>query len=261
MKELFRLIKKRQSSRTPFDPDRPVEQKDLMQILEAGSWAPTAHNMQNFEALVIDDQHLLKRIENLDFPTSETFIQENYLQLSFSEKELKAKKTGVLSTMFPKSWLHPGLIPEHSRPEVEHPEFERHHQLLSCPVLVLLLYNPSRRAPASEGDFLGIMSLGCVLENMWLMAASLGIGLHVVSALSGGKVEAELKKMLQIPDEFRVAISFRLGYPLASPAYLRVRRDVNEFTHFNSFQRGEQDIFLGIHLRNVRNHDQVQPRG
>lgn len=237
MKELIRLIKKRQSSRTPFDPDRPVEQKELMQILEAGGWAPTAHNMQNFEVVIVDDRELLKRIGNLDFPTSETFIQENYLQLSFSEKELKTKKTGVLSTMFPKSWLNPGLIPEHSRQETEHPGLERHHQLLSCPVLILLLYNPSRRAPASEGDFLGIMSLGCVLENMWLMAASLNIGFHVVSALSGDNVEAELKKMLRIPAELRIAISFRLGYPLASPAYLRVRRDINDFVHFNSFQQ------------------------
>lgn len=236
MKELLRLIKTRQSSRTPFDPDRPIDNKDLMQILEAGTWAPTAHNMQNFEALVVDDQHLLKQIRELDFPASETFIQENYLQLSFSETELKAKKTGVLSTMFPKSWLHPGLIPEHSRPEAEHPALERHHQLLSCPALVCLLYNPARRAPASEGDFLGVMSLGCVLENMWLMAASLGIGFHVVSALSGEKVEQELKKMLHIPDELHIAISFRLGYPLSSPAYLRVRRDVNDVVHFNSFQ-------------------------
>jgi nitroreductase len=236
MKELIRLIKERQSSRTPFDPDRPVEQKDLMQVLEAGNWAPTAHNMQNFEAVIIDNQDLLKRIGNLDFPTSETFVQENYLQLSFSEKELKTKKTGVLSTMFPKSWLHLGLIPEHTQPETEHPELVRHHQLLSCPTLVLLLYNPSRRAPASEGDFLGIMSLGCVLENMWLMASSLGIGFHVVSALSAEKLEVELKKLLRIPDELRIAISFRLGYPLASPAYLRVRRDVNDFVHFNSFQ-------------------------
>jgi nitroreductase len=237
MKELIRLIKNRQSSRTPFDPDRPVGQKELMQILEAGSWAPTAHNMQNFEMVIVDDREILKRIGNLDFPTSETFIQENYLQLSFSEKELKARKTGVLSTMFPKSWLNPGLIPEHSRPEEEHPGLERHHQLLTCPVLVLLLYDPSRRAPASEGDFLGLMSLGCVLENMWLMAASLGIGFHVVSALSGEKVEGELKKMLRIPDELRIAISFRLGYPLVSPAYLRVRRDIGDFVHFNGFQQ------------------------
>jgi nitroreductase len=236
METLISLMRHRQSSRTPFDPERPVAKKDMLQILEAGSWAPTAHNMQNFEAIVVEDKDLLKRISEIDFPASETFIQENYLQLSFSEDELKRKKTGVMGTMFPKSWLHPGLIVEHSREnEVEYPLLERHHQLLSCPALVIVLYNPARRAPASEGDFLGIMSLGCVLENMWLMAAGLGIGFHVVSALSGDHVEEELKKLLHIPPELRVAISFRLGYPTASPAYLRVRRDLRDFVHYNHF--------------------------
>lgn len=217
----------------------------MQQILEAGAWAPTAHNMQNFELVVVDDKDLIARIRDLDFPTSETFIQENYLQLSFSEAELRSKRTGVLSTMFPKSWLTPGLIPERGRSkEAEHPLLERHHQLLSCPMLVLMLYNPARRAPASEGDFLGVMSLGCVLENMWLMAVALGIGLHVVSALSGETVEPAVKRMLQIPDELRIAIAFRLGYPLASPAYLRVRRDVGDFVHFNGF--GRKGILVGL---------------
>jgi nitroreductase len=82
------------------------------------------------------------------------------------------------------------------------------------------------------------MSLGCVLENMWLMASSLGIGVHIVSALSSYRVEREIKQLLNIPAHLTVAISFRLGYPVASPKYLRVRRDVNVFAHHNSFAAG-----------------------
>ena len=40
-----------------------------------------------------------------------------------------------------------------------------------------------------ENDFLGVISLGCAMENMWLMAHSLGIGVHIVSSLSGNEVE------------------------------------------------------------------------
>lgn len=206
-------------------------------ILEAGSWAPTAHNMQNFEALVVDDKELLRKIRGLHFPLSTTFIQENYLQLSFTEDELKKKKVGVLSTMFPKSWLSPGLIPEHAAPgEPEHPLLERHNVLLSCPTLVLLLYKQSLRAPASEGDFLGIMSLGCVLENMWLAATKLGIGFHVVSALANEPTASDIKAMLHIPKELSIAVAFRLGYPVATGEYLRVRRDVRDFYHLNYYR-------------------------
>ena len=36
-----------------------------------------------------------------------------------------------------------------------------------------------------------MISLGCVLENMWLVAESLGIGFHVLSAFGGEGVERE----------------------------------------------------------------------
>jgi nitroreductase len=242
MHDLLKLIKERQSTRTPYDPERPVTKGHLARILEAGSWAPTAHNMQNFEIMVVDDKETLDMIKNIQFPASETFIRENYLQLSFSEEELERKKTGVLGTMFPKSWLHPVFVPkgENEEEEEEHPLTERHNQMLDCATLVLVLYDPRHRAPASEGDFLGIMSIGCVLENMWLMATALGIGFHVVSALSGFYTENEIKKMLHIPDHLSIAISFRLGYPTAVGKYLRVRRDVEDFTHYNQY--GNRDI-------------------
>ena len=236
MEDLLKLIKERQSVRTPFDANRVVPKKHLAQILEAGSWAPTAHNMQNFEVVVVDDHRLLQEIGNIETPTSETFIRENYLQLSFSEEELMKKKTGVLGTMFPKSWLNPVFIPDRADDdETEHPLMERHNQLLTCNCLVMVLYDKSKRAPASEGDFLGIMSLGCVLENMWLMASSLGIGVHIVSALSGDYMESKIKPMLNIPDHLSIAISFRLGYPTATAKYLRVRRNVDDFVHHNNF--------------------------
>jgi len=99
-----------------------------------------------------------------------------------------------------------------------------------------VLYDPSRRAPASQGDFPGIISLGCVMENMWLMANSLGIGFHIVSSLSNGAFEKNIRKMLNIPDKLIIAYSFRLGYPVKEPEkYLRVRRDVKDFAHYNKY--------------------------
>jgi len=80
------------------------------------------------------------------------------------------------------------------------------------------------------------MDLGCVMENMWLMAHSLGIGFHVVSALSTNPVEKEVKNLLNIPENLKIAFASRLGYPVSTPTkYLRVRRDIKEFTHYNRF--------------------------
>jgi len=71
----------------PFDTKRPVSKEDLLKILEAGRWTPTAHNMQNFELIVVDNAEVLELIANIKKrPISETLIRENYQQLSFRRK-------------------------------------------------------------------------------------------------------------------------------------------------------------------------------
>jgi nitroreductase len=230
--DLSALIKKRQSTRTPFDPKRVIPKKDLREVLEAARWAPTAHNMQNFEVILVDDPQLLESIGAICGSVSETFIRENYQQLSFSEEELKKKKVGILGTMFPPSWRTPGVPPRRG-PDAE-PSSQTRLVGRSAALLVVL-YDPRRRAPASEGDFLGIMSLGCVMQNMWLMASALGIGFQILSALSADDVEGEVKRILGVPGHFKIAFSARLGYPFSTPAYLRVRRDVEDFAHHDHY--------------------------
>jgi nitroreductase len=239
--QVLKLIRERRSTRSPFDPDRQVAKKDLYQILEAGSWAPTAHNMQNFEVIVVDDKAQLEAIASIKYPISEAFVRENYELLSFSEDELRRKKTGILGTMFP--------------PELRSPEAKlglpkgrkvysfQGRNVRTGPVLLVVVYDPSRRAPASEGDFLGIMSLGCVMENMWLLAQSLGLAFHIVSALSGDRVvENEVKRILRIPEGLKIAFSVRLGYPASTLSrYQRVRRNVEDFAHHNMFGNKESD--------------------
>jgi len=230
MSDILELVRKRTSSRMPFDLERPVAEEQLAGILEAARWSPTAHNMQNFEIVVVDDRKVLEAIGSIERPISETFVRENYQQLSFSEEELLERKTGILATMFPPSWRNPDFRLD----EIDDEEIaSMQTPLPTSAVLLVVVYDPRRRAPASEGDFLGILSLGCVMENMWLAAESMGIGLQIVSSLSSG---VEVKRILGIPDDLIIAFSCRLGYPASRPAeYLRVRRDVKDFTHHNRF--------------------------
>jgi len=235
MEDLLKLMKERHSSRVFFDPDRPVAKEHIAKILEAGTWAPTAHNMQNFEVIIIDDKKLIRTIAAMKAPVSLKFIRENYKQLSFSDEELQKKKTGISGAIFPAAWRKHQIMKD----EIEDNSRDLFMQaeLLSTPVLGIVLYDPFRRAPASPGDFLGIMSLGCVMENLWLMANSLGIDFHIVSSLSNGSVKRGIKKLLHIPDRLVIAYSFRLGYAIERTDYLRVRRDVTDFIHHNGYSR------------------------
>jgi nitroreductase len=99
-----------------------------------------------------------------------------------------------------------------------------------------VIFDSTKRAPVSEGDVLGIMSLGCVMENMWLMAESLGVGFHILSALRGESADQQLQSILCIPSHMKVGFACRLGYMSArTSAYIRVRRDLKDFVHRNHF--------------------------
>jgi nitroreductase len=232
--EVLKLIQQRRSVRIPFDPNRQVSKEDLRKILEAGRWSPTAHNMQNFEIVVVDDKKVLERIGNIKSRISVEFLRENYAQLSFSEEELLKKKVGILGTMFPPEWRDPAKMEEIARQSRPMPIGQRTG---SSPVLLIMIYDSRKRAPASEGDVLGFMSLGCVMENMWLMAQSLGISFQILSVFSVYPVAEEVKQILGVPEFMHIAFTIRVGYPISTPAkYLRVRRDVEEFTHHNRYQ-------------------------
>jgi nitroreductase len=102
------------------------------------------------------------------------------------------------------------------------------------PTMLVVVYDTRKRAPASEGDVLGTLSLGCVMENMWLMAQRLGIGFQIMSVFSGPE-QKEIKKVLKIPEHLAVSFAIRLGYPSVGSPYLRVRRDSESFTYRNVY--------------------------
>jgi len=157
MTEMLEPIESRRSLRAPYDPGRPVEPEKLAHILEAARWSPSAHNMQNFEIVEVDDPQVLDAITRIERPVSETFIRENYAQLSFSEEELLQRKTGILGSMFPPSWRRPDFrLDELGADEIA----AMRRPLPASPLLLVVVYDPGRRAPASEGDCLGTVSLG-----------------------------------------------------------------------------------------------------
>lgn len=85
MDSLLKIVQERHSTRALFDPHKQVPEGDIKKIIEAGRWAPTAHNMQNFEIIVIDVRNVLEKLGNITTNPSPEFIRENFDQLSMTE--------------------------------------------------------------------------------------------------------------------------------------------------------------------------------
>jgi nitroreductase len=238
MRDLLDIMWQRHTCRAAFDPERKIREPDLQRILDAARWSPTAHNMQNFEIIVVDDMHGLTEISTLHLPPSETFELDNYRgQLSFSEADLLRKKTGLLASMFPASW-HERDAEQDAGNGARYTYLGR--TIPTCAALLIVIYDIRLRS--SDQDTLGIMSLGCVMQNLWLMSESLGISMQILSAVSENQVQNRLRRILDVPAHMNIAFAVRLGYPIAaSESHLRVRRRIQDFTHRNRFAKREAD--------------------
>ena len=231
MDNLLKIIQERHSTRAFFDPHKPVPEGDIKKIMEAGRWAPTAHNMQNFEIIVIDDKNVLEKLESIKTYPSPEFIRENFDQLSMTEEELLRKKVGILGMQFPPEWRDKAKLKAAMEDKTPGTLSET---IKGSPAVLVVIYDTRKRAPASEGDELGTLSLGCLMENMWLMAYTLNVGFQIMSVFSGA-VQKDVKKILNIPDHMAVSYAIRLGYPTTQSAYVRVRRDPESFLYRNEY--------------------------
>ncbi len=85
------------------------------------------------------------------------------------------------------------------------------------------------QAPTKYGDWF-LFDLGLATQNLCLTAHALGLGSVVVGLFDHDKA----REVLQIPQEFELPVLIPLGYPAQSPKPPK-RRDITEFTHYDSF--------------------------
>ena len=230
---ILRLIKERKSTRV-FDGTRTIESDVLHNILEAAAYAPTGHNMQNFQIIIVDDKAVLSKLGEVETSFTPEFVQWNLEELSFSEDELKKKKTGMLSTSFPPSWF----TPEAREGKIDPSQLKSKlsNMLHQVSALMIILFDPKQGGKNPSGESNDIMSLGFMLENVWLMANAQGVGLRIVSAVAAKPVADKIKEILDIPSSLKIAVGCCLGYPANdSPNEIRVHRDVEDFTFFNRY--------------------------
>ncbi len=74
--------------------------------------------------------------------------------------------------------------------------------------------------------------LGLASQNICLTAHSLGIGSVIVAAFDHERV----RKILKVPEEYKVVTMIPLGYPAHEPLAPK-RRSISEYTHWDYFCR------------------------
>lgn len=183
--------------------DLPVEKEKVRRVLEAACMAPSASNSQPWDFIVIDDPDMAQRVASL-FLSAYRKVYQEVVPLSGDalEQRLGEREAGVFQKV---------------------------------PVYVVVCLNQGRcgfeRHP-EKAFFWALQGVSAAIQNMLLAAFALGLGTCWMSALAFE--EAELKKLLHIPDAVRILGGIPIGYPDESPQ-ARPRLGLSRVAHFNQW--------------------------
>lgn len=176
--EFFEVIKNRRSIRK-FKPDS-VQKEDIIKILEAANWAPSALNLQPWEFLVVAGE-------------TKNNLGSNY---------------GKIVDEYTKDWEA-----EPEKAFMPRNEFIQFANIYGGAPIVIVVLIEAHDDPKYQKAFLE--SASAAMENMLLAATALELGgCWMTGPLDGEKY---LRKVLSIPDDREIVAISPIGYPAITP--------------------------------------------
>jgi nitroreductase len=181
--DFYEVVERRRTVRE-FQ-SKPVEEEKLVRALAAGLKAPTHNHLREWEFILIKDFGQRKRIVDL-----------GVMARDYAEKEVE-EATRTMTDWEKEAYLK--ALPVQKR------------MLLSSPELLVVCFK--MRKPLRECrtlyDLNCFASVWACVENVLLaMAAE---GLHGVTFIP--HETTSLKKILNMPDDYEVAVLIPIGYP------------------------------------------------
>ncbi|MDR3715098.1 MAG: 5,6-dimethylbenzimidazole synthase [Puia sp.] len=154
--------------------DRPLEEVVVRQLLDAALHAPSVGFSQPWEFVLIRDAEIKRQVKD-------SYTEENQKALSFFGEEKQAV---------------------YARLKLE--------GIVEAPLNIAVFYKPSGKPVLGQTSMeeVGLYSVVCAVQNMWLMARALNIGIGWVSILDPDKV----KQILKAPLENKLVAYLCVGY-------------------------------------------------
>jgi nitroreductase len=193
--EFKEVVKKRRSIRKFLNDEIP--QEALVNILEAGRWAPSAGNCQPWHFVVVTDPHVKTAIAKI----CTKFSRKHWMRFSTERAKYLAARGGSWDKSYMKE----------------------------IPILIVVSYNFSEKVRAE----LVLGSVWMAVQNMLLAATDEGLGSCVYTFLNR-REENEMKGILQGRQQDRIACLIQLGHKKSEPASPS-RKQTDEIISYNRF--------------------------
>lgn len=154
--------------------DTPVSADTVNKLIDAALYAPSVGFSQPWQFVIIRDENIKKRVYN-------SFLKVN----QYSSELFSQKKQADYNTL-------------------------KLEGIMEAPVNIAVLYNPSETPVLGQTSMkdMGRFSVVCAIQNLWLMARSLNIGVGWVSILE----PEEVKKVINAPSDTELIGYLCVGY-------------------------------------------------
>jgi len=169
---LFNILKNRRDVRGNRFLDKKIPTDTLNTILKAATLAPSVGYSQPWKFVIIDDNNIKQK------------VYEN-----FKNENTKAKKIFEQNDLYKKLKLE---------------------GIKEAPINIAVLYDKPNNPTLgmTSMDKMGEYSVVCAIQNMWLMARALNIGIGWVSILD----ENKLLKTINAPKNMKLIAYLCIGY-------------------------------------------------
>lgn len=208
---VLKVIKERRSIRK-YKPT-PVPDDLIIKCLEAARWAPTGEDMQPWRFIVVRDEAIRKELGRIAGRGS-----GRRFTVEFYTGKMEARFGEVVKT-----W------PEEKKKRV-------FGKLISGEVSAFLAEAPVNIVVCAEKSANDPREDCCAaIQNMMLMAKALGLGTcWVIAPVFDVRDELKVKRLLNIPEEYKVISIIALGYPDEEPKP-RPRKSLEEIVFYERF--------------------------
>jgi nitroreductase len=207
---LLEVVRRRRSVRK-FEPGRRIPRATLLQIVEAGRWAPSGANAQPWDFVCVDDPQTRERVREVlqrqqarqREDTKGTFpsVNKRYLQHTVA----------IVLVLGDRRW--DAAFPHAMGAEHADEYLENDANIFFC-------------------------SIGAAVQNIQLAATAFGLASAWLS--SGGEpgCAGELRSLLRFPESHLPYAIVPIGYPAADER-LRYRRPLEQLVHWNGYDQSK----------------------
>jgi nitroreductase len=254
--ELFEAIKSRRTTNGYF-LDKPLSDEHIKILLESASYAPSHFNSQPWRFVLIRDKARREHLGRIagysmrEVMTKGNFWKRYLKYFRFSKEEMDKAGDGIHIDNMP-SVLKPFIKYLFSEKGVEMMNKLRVPYILAIdskklvsrsPLILGVLLTKDEYKKDEHSGMYSLLSLGMAIENIWLSATALGIGVQFISLPmeAGGAYWQACIDLVQPPENYELVALFRLGYidPNAKRPTIdwssTQRKPVSEFCYEETF--------------------------